>query len=118
MTTDDLRAYLDAHGVDGAPTVPGWYAVDAFDGTFTRIGVAEVDDDGDIWWGGSTAPICCAVRHAPLPDFGAMARDLAELRAKVPTVCPRCHGGPYNDIPYSVDACHECGGTGAVWVTP
>ncbi len=26
VTTDtDLRAYLDAHGTDGAPTAPGWY---------------------------------------------------------------------------------------------
>lgn len=28
-TTADLREYLDAHGVDGAPTEPGWYVIEA-----------------------------------------------------------------------------------------
>lgn len=26
-TTEQLREYLDAHGIDGAPTEPGWYVV-------------------------------------------------------------------------------------------
>ena len=29
MTTTELSAYLDAHGVPGAPTEPGWYVVTA-----------------------------------------------------------------------------------------
>lgn len=28
ITTEDLRAYLDAHGVAEAPTEPGWYVVE------------------------------------------------------------------------------------------
>ena len=28
-TTADLRAYLDSHGIDGAPTEPGWYIIEA-----------------------------------------------------------------------------------------
>ena len=27
-TTEQLREYLDAHGIDGAPTEPGWYVVE------------------------------------------------------------------------------------------
>ena len=26
-TTEQLREYLDAHGIDGPPTEPGWYVV-------------------------------------------------------------------------------------------
>lgn len=56
-------------------------------------------------------------RHAPLPDFGAMARELEELRARVPAVC-ECVTG--NDVGGACPdpVCPDCGGSGAVLVKP
>ncbi len=103
MTTDQLRAYLDAHGVDGAPTEPGFHA--AIARGWQTPDVARV-------WRMSCGSLCMRLhdsvahveyfkdlRHAPLPDFGAMALELAELRAKVEdldmrarTMCIDCYG--------------------------
>ena len=32
MTSDDILAYLDAHGVDGDPLHPGWHVGESADG--------------------------------------------------------------------------------------
>lgn len=94
MTSDDLRAYLDAHGVDGAPTVPGWYCCAGRNGVgiFLRSDrgvMAGSFVGGDGGGGGDNLRSAGSyfdsdiIRHAPLPDFGAMARELDDLRAKV-----------------------------------
>lgn len=64
MTSDQLREWLDAHGVNGAPTVPGWYVVQCRAG---RVGVG-VNTNGRYTW--STMD-----RHAgeDFPTFEALA---------------------------------------------
>lgn len=131
MTSDQLRAYLDAHGVDGAPTVPGFYVATALG--FRSPDVAQV-------WAMSDGTLCIRLhdtvaelsnfqdlRHTPLPDFRAMARELEELRAKVEGLgmrarvgCGDCLGtGEGEDA-----TCETCDGDGWVyhrradWVTP
>ena len=63
-TTQNLREYLDAHGVDGAPTEPGLYVVEA--GSLpARIVEVEVTGGG-VWWGRADMRNAGIVRHAPL----------------------------------------------------
>ena len=68
MTIDtDLRAYLDAHGTNGAPPKTGWYIVAlAFDVAVVRVvhgACALVFTDP---WTGATLPASGIARHAPL----------------------------------------------------
>ena len=51
-TTQNLREYLDAHCVDGAPTEPGWHGVEFRDG---EIGIVFCDGRGN-WSGAGAAP--------------------------------------------------------------
>ncbi len=78
-TTENLREYLDAHGIDGPPTEPGWYVVRA--GTACFVVVA-----GCSPWGLFYAIGCersgrylfgsDIVRHAPLTLAPPAGRDL------------------------------------------
>lgn len=77
-TTADLRAYLDAHGVDGAPTEPGWYVVTT---VVTVIIVATMAPHGMVYAVGCEhsgrylfAPDI--TRHAPLLLAPPAGRDL------------------------------------------
>lgn len=86
-TTADLRAYLDARGVDGAPTEPGWYLVKTPSECAivlahqlpTRLAYA-IGGEGSgrycLWFD--------IVRHAPLTLAQPAGRDLdAEVVAGV-----------------------------------
>lgn len=86
-TTADLRAYLDAHGIDGAPVEPGWYVADFSDrpvvvcvcrepwGLSFRTGSEHV---------GSFLFSSSIVRHAPFTIAPPTGRDLdAEVVAGV-----------------------------------
>ena len=73
-TTQNLREYLDAHGVDGAPTEPGWFMVCWTDPAgVEHISVVELAEYCDrlCAWSGGRFEECmkytdCIVRHAPL----------------------------------------------------
>ena len=63
-TTEDLRKFLDAHGVDGAPTEPGWYYCDRGYHPSTFI---EVRANGVIIAGtGRVIRPSSVTRHVPL----------------------------------------------------
>lgn len=68
-TTEDIRKYLDEHGIDGAPAAPGWYAVEFRDG---EAGVVFCDGHGN-WSGAGTA----ACTEVDVVD-GAMAQVTRE----------------------------------------
>ena len=131
MTSDDILAYLDAHGVDGAPTVPGFYVATALG--FRAPDVANV-------WAMSDGTLCIRLhdtvaelsnfqdlRHAPLPDFAAMQAEIDRLRAKVEdldmrarSMCIDCYGTGEGEG----EPCDTCDGRKWVyrrradWVTP
>lgn len=92
-TTKDLRKYLDAHGIDGPPTEPGWYVVSSVHG-FESI--AEIDSRGRLLVTGlemdlnDPADITC---HAPLVLALPAGRDLdAEVVAAVQASCDDLRG--------------------------
>lgn len=77
-TTADLRAYIDAHGVDGAPTEPGWYVVRA---VTTVIIVAARASWGMVYAAGGEHSgryffASDITRHAPLTLAPPAGRDL------------------------------------------
>jgi hypothetical protein len=78
-TTQALREYLDAHGIDGAPTEPGWYVVRTF---ATVIVVATSDATGRLVYAvgcehyGRYLWQSDIVRHAPLTLAPPAGRDL------------------------------------------
>ena len=82
MTTTELSAYLDAHGVPGAPTEPGHYIV-AFHARAVRV--VEVETHGGrVWWGTNPSDAISVIRHAPLILAAPPGRDLdAEVVAGV-----------------------------------
>lgn len=55
-TTEDIRRYLDAHGIDGAQAEPGWCAVEFRGG---EVGIVHCDGRGN--WGGAGAAPCVEV---------------------------------------------------------
>lgn len=55
-TTEDIRRYLDAHGIDGAQAEPGWCAVEFRGG---EVGIVHFDGRGN--WGGAGAAPCVEV---------------------------------------------------------
>ena len=73
-TTRDLREYLDARGVDGVPTEPGWYVIfwdsPTDDEHVSVVEVAEYCGRLTVWVGGSDDQCMkyadCITRHAPL----------------------------------------------------
>ncbi len=69
MTTDQLREYLDAHGVDGAPTELGWFAVRFMHG---EAGIVFCDGRGFCYGTGARA-----VSRAEFVD-GKIAEVLGE----------------------------------------
>ena len=105
-TTEDIRKYLDEHGIDGAPAEMGWCAVEFLSG---EAGVVFCDGHGN--WSGAGTAACieidvvdgamaqvtrerarrCGsffrdsfVRHAPLTLASPAGRDLdAEVVAGV-----------------------------------
>lgn len=85
-TTQTLREYLDAHGIDGAPTEPGWYVVRA---TSPVVIVAERASWGMIYavgCGHSGRYLFASdiTRHAPLTLATPAGRDIdAEVVAGV-----------------------------------
>lgn len=68
-TTEDIRKYLDEHGVDGAPAAPGWYAVEFISG---EAGVVFCDGHGN--WSGAGTAACIEVDVVD----GAMAQVTRE----------------------------------------
>lgn len=78
-TTEQLREYLDAHGVDGPPTEPGWYVVSTRAAVMVVV-LREADDrlvyavgsehSGRYLWQSD------AVRHVPLTLAPPAGRDL------------------------------------------
>jgi len=78
-TTESLREHLDAHGIDGAPTVPGWYVVECEDRDVVVVLVERVPHGMAIRMGGEGGAgmfrTDCA-RHAPLILEPLAGRDL------------------------------------------
>lgn len=68
-TTEDIRKYLDEHGIDGAPAEMGWCAVEFRDG---EAGVVFCDGHGN--WSGAGTAACIEVDVVD----GAMAQVTRE----------------------------------------
>lgn len=133
MTAIQLKAFLDAHGVPGAPPAGVFCAVDT--GGAVGVGVIEDNPSADD---PSVAVVMAetgrgadrtwvfprsVVRHAPLPDPGetlALRARVAELEARVPAVCDVCDGFGFNHNGGRGDQspCTACSERGAVLVTP
>lgn len=93
-TTEQLREYLDAHGIDGPPTEPGWYVART---VATVVVVVTAAATGRLVYaaGRLVYAIGCEhsgrylfssdiVRHAPLTLASPAGRDLdAEVVAGV-----------------------------------
>lgn len=82
MTTDQLKAFLDAHGVSGAPTEAGWYVVELAPEWGGDIRVANARNGAVYCDGWRIEPGTSRyVRHAPLPDPTALQDKLAAADA-------------------------------------
>ena len=68
-TTEDIRKYLDEHGIDGAPAEMGWCAVEFRDG---EAGVVFCDGHGN--WSGAGTAACIEIDVVD----GAMAQVTRE----------------------------------------
>lgn len=78
-TTENLREYMDAHGIDGPPTEPGWYVA-------RTVATCVVVATERASWGMLYAIGCehsgrylfasDIVRHAPLTLAPPVGRDL------------------------------------------
>ena len=86
-TTEQLREYLDAHGIDGPPTEPGWYVART---VATVVVVVTAAATGRLVYAigcehsGRYLFSSDIVRHAPLTLASPAGRDLdAEVVAGV-----------------------------------
>lgn len=78
-TTQALREHLDAHGIDGAPTEPGWYVVECEDRDVVIVLVERVPHGMAIRMGGEGGAGLFrsqCERHAPLTLAPPAGRDL------------------------------------------
>ena len=83
-TTEQLREYLDAHGVDGAPTELGWFVVECFSADEPRLPIVVVHCvPGDfrltMCVGGLESMVLLrsdCTRHAPITLALPAGRDL------------------------------------------
>lgn len=115
MTTDQLKAWLDAHGVPGAPPPDNrWCGIDYDGGT---VGIIKA------------CPATLALqpydilRHAPLPDVLGLLAEVEALRGRKPEMCGcvSVRDVGFYESAYVVRAdkeCADCGGSGAVLVSP
>lgn len=74
-TTEDFSKYLDAYGIDGPPTEPGWYVVSSVHG-FEAI--AEIDSRGRLFVTGLEMDLndpADITSHAPLVLAPPAGRD-------------------------------------------
>ena len=110
-TTEQLREYLDAHGVDGAPTELGWYVVECDDLDLVIVLVERVLYGLAIRCGGEGGAGLFrsqCERHAPLAiaptaDRG-IAAEVARLQSEVDALRAIIESGARGREP-----CEVCG---------
>ena len=77
--SDSIKAWPNWQ--DGAPSVPGPFAVEMGYGGLNLFIVSSVSNAGV--WASGFGHVTGIVRHCPLPDFAAMVAERDALRAEV-----------------------------------